>query len=322
MDPPHAVGPGRRARRQHAAHTLADADRRAGRRDITQPDHEVGVRAAGPDIQFGGHRSDDVQPGRERPACEGEHILARLKAAVVLGPGVADEGWPVQRGRGVLRIVTVGIGRRRGGRIGREAAPRLQVPPLRPHAWHRPVGVAAPLTRAGDVQPDRTGGQRGCVIKEVGAKPGERIRPRRTHLARVAVIPGSNGQPRLLPRAPKALVVPQLPGQKDVVPAAEHAHRSDHPGDVGAVVATAPVGAVDGGVSQHILVEGHGHARGEGVELRHRHTAKRRAPGAADRGETRGQPAHGAFDAGGQIAPAERGLQGEGPADIRGLVHL
>src|SRR6266516_1926732 len=111
VDPPHAVGPGRRARRQHAAHTLADADRRAGRRDITQPDHEVGVRAAGPDIQFGGHRSDDAQPGRERPACEGEHILARLKAAVVLRPGVADEGWPVHRGRGVLRIVTVGIGR-------------------------------------------------------------------------------------------------------------------------------------------------------------------------------------------------------------------
>ena len=156
----------------------------------------------------------------------------------------------------------------------------------------------------------------------MGAEPGERFSARRAQLPRVGVIPGSDRQLRLPAGVAQHRVVPQLPRQEHVVPAAEQADGDVHVGHAAAVVAPLPVRPIGRRVAQQVLEERHGRTRGQRVKLGKRPSRRSGAPGPADGHDARGQAADRPLDAGGQVAPGEGGLESERAAYVGGVVEL
>ena len=130
---------------------VAQVERLALLRHVTQAHEEVGVLERRAHVERGRQRADDGEVLGQHGAGVGEHVAPALAPACSLRPAVAmlSDG-PPTAGVGSLRVVVVPVRRVSSARRGlRQRAPPPEIPPLGPPR-RRPHGELLPRARAHD----------------------------------------------------------------------------------------------------------------------------------------------------------------------------
>ena len=250
---------------------VAQVERLALRRHVTQADEEVGVLERRAHVERGGQRTDHGEVVGQRRAGVREHVAPALPAGLLLAPRRGPvERRTADRRCGVAGVVVVAV---RGDVVGRRRDPPQgaappEVPPLG-LPGRRPHGELLPRARAHDEDAHRRVlgfVALGLPRPELAVEPPRAVTHGLGEEAGAAVRPRTDGQAGRAPRAPQRLVVVHLRPQEEVVPAADEAGRW-HVLEPASEVDLVPPRVTRGAVLEPFLVEGHGLADGRAVAL-------------------------------------------------------
>jgi hypothetical protein len=201
-----------------------------------------------------GDRPDRLVGLGQRRARVDQHVGARLDGPVVLAPGVGVEQRSTRGRRGVGRVVVEVVGAAVHRRLGGQGAARAEKP-FRGTGGRRPVRQFAPLLGAPHVDLHPAA----LVLPPVEyiPEPAQRLAHGEAEQLGVVVRPRADDQPRVLAGGAHRRVVLQLPGQEDVVPAADQLNGRVHVAYPLHVYPPRPVLVVRCRVGQPLLEERH-----------------------------------------------------------------